>query len=112
MQYRHQEALTKSVMLGHASQTSGVVQNVHDKPGNLSDPDIFTFDSKEFGETAEVSGFASPAGSPALSLLVVVLAMLSAGLCGKLLLPDDPLAPLGETITSVKKALLLTFWLR
>ncbi len=45
MRYRHQEALTKSVMLGHASQTSGVMQNVHDKPGNLPDPDIFTVDT-------------------------------------------------------------------
>ncbi len=45
MRCRHQEALTKSVMLGHASQTSDVMQNVHDKPGNLPDPDIFAFDS-------------------------------------------------------------------
>ncbi len=44
MRYRHPEALTKSVMLGHASQTSEVMQSVHDKPGNLPDPDIFTFD--------------------------------------------------------------------
>ncbi len=48
MRYRHQEAVTKSVMLGNASQTSGVMQNVHDKPGNLPDPDIFTFDTGVF----------------------------------------------------------------
>ncbi len=51
MRYRHQEALTKSVMLGHASQTSGVMQNVHDKPGNLPDPDIFTFDTSNYSTT-------------------------------------------------------------
>ncbi len=34
----------ESVMLGHASQTSHVMQNVHDKPGNLPDPDIFAVD--------------------------------------------------------------------
>ncbi len=35
----------QSVMLGHASQTSWAIQNMHDKPGNLPDPDIFTFDT-------------------------------------------------------------------
>ncbi len=45
MQYRHQEALAKSVMLEHASQTSGVMYNVHDKPCSLPYPDIiFAFD--------------------------------------------------------------------
>ncbi|CAD7923688.1 unnamed protein product, partial [Amoebophrya sp. A120] len=46
MRYRHQEALTRCVMLGHASQTSGVMQNAHDKPGNLPDPDIFAIHSR------------------------------------------------------------------
>ncbi len=45
MRNRHQEALSKSVTLGHASQTSGVMQNVHDKPGILPDPDTFAFDT-------------------------------------------------------------------
>ncbi len=44
MRNRHQEALKKSVMLGHASQASGLMQNVHDKCQNLSDPDIFAVD--------------------------------------------------------------------
>ncbi len=34
-------------MLGHASQTSGLMQNVHDKCLNLPDPDIFTVDTAE-----------------------------------------------------------------
>ncbi len=45
MRYRHQEAVVKSVMLGHASQTSGVMQNVHDKPCILPDPDTFALDA-------------------------------------------------------------------
>ncbi len=45
MRNRHQEALKKSAMLGHASQTSGLMQNVHDKCLNLPDPDIFTVDT-------------------------------------------------------------------
>ncbi len=46
MGYRHQEALTKSVMLEHASQTSGVMQSVHDKPCILPDTDIFASDQR------------------------------------------------------------------
>ena len=34
-------------MLGHASQTSGVMQHVHDKPWVLPDPDIFAVDSSQ-----------------------------------------------------------------
>ncbi len=45
MRKRHGKDLTESVMLGHASQTSHVMQNVHDKPGNLPDPDIFAVDT-------------------------------------------------------------------
>ncbi len=44
MRNRHRGALNKSVMLGHASQTSWPMQNMHDKSQNLPDPDIFTFD--------------------------------------------------------------------
>ncbi len=49
MRKRHGKDLTEAVMLGHASQTSHVMQNqnVHGKPGNLTDPDIFTFDMGE-----------------------------------------------------------------
>ncbi|CAD7953442.1 unnamed protein product [Amoebophrya sp. A120] len=46
MRNRHQESLKKAGMLGHASQTSWLRQNVHDKSQNLADPeDIFAFDS-------------------------------------------------------------------
>ncbi len=44
MRNKHQEALKKSVVLGYASQTSWLMQNVHDKCQNLPDPDICTFD--------------------------------------------------------------------
>ncbi|CAD7931793.1 unnamed protein product [Amoebophrya sp. A120] len=44
MRNRHQDALKTSVMLGHASQTSRLMQNVHHKYQNLPDPDIFAFD--------------------------------------------------------------------
>ncbi len=43
MRNKHQEAFEKSGMLGHALQASLVMQNMHDKPGNLPDPDIFAF---------------------------------------------------------------------
>ncbi|CAD7944527.1 unnamed protein product [Amoebophrya sp. A120] len=45
MRNRHPEALKKSLMLGHASQISWLMPNLHDKSQNLPDPDIFTFDS-------------------------------------------------------------------
>ncbi len=41
MRNRYREALKKSVMLGHASQTSPPMKNVHDKFQNLPDPDTF-----------------------------------------------------------------------
>ncbi len=44
MRNTHQEALKKSVLLGYASQTSWLMQNVHDKCQNLPDPGIFTVD--------------------------------------------------------------------
>ncbi len=45
MRDKHQEALKKPGMLGRpASQTSRVIQNMHDKPGNVSDPDTFAVD--------------------------------------------------------------------
>ncbi len=44
MRSRHQQALKKSVMLGHTGQTSWVMQNVHDRSQNLPDPDIFAVD--------------------------------------------------------------------
>ncbi len=47
MRNRHREALKRSVMLGHASQTSWPMQTMHDKSQNLPDPDIFTFDIDE-----------------------------------------------------------------
>ena len=34
-------------MLGHASQTSWLMQTAHDESQNLPDPDIFAFDIKE-----------------------------------------------------------------
>ncbi len=46
MRNRHQEPLEKSVMLRHASQTSWLMQNVHDKFQNLPDPGIFAFDNE------------------------------------------------------------------
>ncbi len=45
MRNRYHKALKKSVMLGHASQTSWPMQNVHDKSQNLPDPDIFASDN-------------------------------------------------------------------
>ncbi len=45
MQDRHSRDLTDSVMLGPASQTSWVMENLHDKFNTLPDPDSFTFDS-------------------------------------------------------------------
>ncbi len=41
MRNRHQKAFQRSVMLSHALQPSWVMQNMHDKPVNLPDPDIF-----------------------------------------------------------------------
>ncbi len=41
MRNRHQEALKKYLMPWHASQTSWLMQNEHDKFQNLPDPDIF-----------------------------------------------------------------------
>ncbi len=54
MRDRHQDARKKFVMLVHTSQTSRsrVMQNVHDKPCNLPDPDIFIFDTTTWETTS------------------------------------------------------------
>ncbi len=44
MQERHDRDLTELVMLGRAWQTAWVMENMHDKPISLPDPDIFAFD--------------------------------------------------------------------
>ncbi len=56
MQNRHQEAFQKSVMLSHALQASWAMQNMHDKPGNLPDPDTFAFDTKKAHVAAKADG--------------------------------------------------------
>ncbi len=68
MRNRHQEALKKSVMLGHASQTSGLIQNVHDKCQNLPDPDTFTFDTSQQGGYLTGQGHGGGNHSASLSI--------------------------------------------
>ncbi len=47
MRNTHQKALAKSVkMLGRALKASWTMQNMHDKPGNLPDLDIFALDKR------------------------------------------------------------------
>ncbi len=48
MRNRHQDARKTSVMLGHASQTSWLMQNVRHKSQNLPDADTFTLDIRHF----------------------------------------------------------------
>ncbi len=45
MQERHDRDLAEPVMLGRAWHTVWVMENLHDKPTSLPDPDIFAFDT-------------------------------------------------------------------
>ncbi len=45
MRKKHGKDLTESVMPGHASQTSCVMQNMHDTCCTFPDPDIFPSDN-------------------------------------------------------------------
>ncbi len=47
-------------MLEHASQTSWVIENMHDKPGNLPDPDTYALD--KIGDTTTTGQAAFGAG--------------------------------------------------
>ncbi len=53
MQHGHQKAVPKSVMLGHASHTLRVMQNVHDERCMLPDPDIFAMHRRKIPATAD-----------------------------------------------------------
>ncbi len=44
MRITHQKALSRTVMLGDALQASWFMQNMHEKPSSLPDPDIFALD--------------------------------------------------------------------
>ncbi len=87
MRYRHQEALATSVMLGHASQTSGAMQNVHDKPCiHLPHPDIFAFDrqplySKGFSVRKQVRFLNARYGKEISSLPILTRCVYFGNLC-------------------------------
>ncbi len=64
MQGTHWKGFAESIMLCPTYQTSWVMENLHDKSGNLPDPDIFTVD------IAPVCCLNSPPPTPPLARLL------------------------------------------